>query len=187
MSIAGFLDDQRANFVLRWHARQTVRRETLAEHHFVVTRIALIVADALHYYTLAYPDIATVLLYALFHDAAEVETSDVSAEAKKLYPSLREAVELAESEVIDHVLFSGLPDWFAERYRGFARSLVLPLDTVEQQVVRYADKVAALKFAETELAIGNTLMRDAVVSIHAEIRDLDWPWLVQLRKETGLP
>lgn len=164
-----------------------MRRETLAEHHFIVARIALVTADALHYYGIAKPDVTEVLLFSLFHDMAEVETSDLSAEAKKHYPALKEAISKAEREVVDHVLFADLPDWFAERYRSFARCLIGRLDTVEKQIVRYADKVAALEFAETEVAVGNTLMRDAVVNICAEVKSLDWPWLVRLRKETGLP
>lgn len=185
--IAGFLHDQRASFVLRWHARQTVRRETLAEHNYCVMRIALLVADSLRYYKIAKPDIGLVLLFGLFHDAAEVETSDISGEAKSLYPELKESVRDVEREVISHVLFSDLPTALAERYREFARCLVLPLDGLEQQVVKYADKMAALQFAETEVAIGNTLMQDVVVEIKAEVAALSWGWLVRLRKETGLP
>jgi 5'-deoxynucleotidase YfbR-like HD superfamily hydrolase len=59
--------------------------------------------------------------------------------------------------------------------------------TLEQQIVKYADSLEALLFAETEVAIGNTLMADVVQQVRGELATRQWPWLVELRKETGLP
>lgn len=187
MSIATFLDDRRAGFIIRWHARQTQRQESLAEHHYYTTHDALVVADALRYYGIAEPDVVTVLLLAHFHDAAEFESGDVSGGAKRDYPKLRKVSHQVDRHIVEHVLFNGLPDKLADRYRDFARQAVLEPKTLEQQIVKYADKLEALKFAETEVRVGNTLMAEVVTEVQNECRALKWPWLIALRKETGLP
>lgn len=187
MSIATFLNDRRAGFIMRWHARQTQRQESLAEHHYYVVHDALVVADALRYYKIAEPDILEVLLLAHYHDAAEFESGDVSGGAKREYPALREASHAVDRHIVEHVLFNDLPDALAERYRGFARKAVGQPETLEQQIVKYADKLEALKFAETEVDVGNTLMAEVVTEVQRECRALEWPWLIALRKETGLP
>lgn len=187
MSIATFLQDRRAAFIVRWHARQTQRTETLAEHHYFVAHDALVIADALYYYGIAQPDVLRVILLAHFHDAPEFESGDVSGGAKRQYPKLREVSKEVDRQIVQHVLFNNLPDDLAERYRGFAHDANSPADSLEQQIVKYADKLEALLFAETEVQVGNTLMQDVVREVGLELAELDWPWLVRLRKETGLP
>ena len=187
MSIATFLEDRRAGFITRWHARQTLRQETLAEHHYYVTHDALVIADALWYYKIEKPVILTVLLLAHFHDAAEFESGDVSGRAKREYPELKAVSHKVDRHIIEHVLFKNLPDDLAERYRSFARQSCDAPETLEQQIVKYADKLEALYFAHTEVKVGNTLMAEVVTEVMKECRALEWSWLVALRKETGLP
>lgn len=187
MSIATFLNDRRAGFIMRWHARQTIRAETLAEHHFFTTHDALVIADALRYYGIAEPDTMTVLLLAHFHDAAEFESGDVSGRAKREYPALRKVSHEVERHIVEHVLFNDLPTDLADRYRDFARRAIDDPVTLEQQIVKYADKLEALKFAETEVNVGNSLMTDVVTEVQNECRALDWDWIIRLRRETGLP
>lgn len=194
MSIRSFLRDRRAGFILRWHARQTQRQETIAEHHYFVTHDALVIRDALVYYGipeklgLEEPNEVQVLLMAHFHDHAEFESGDVSGAAKRDFPDLARVVHKVERRVADSLLFRDLPDVLAEHYRGFVRSMLhANYTTLEQQIVKYADKMEALLFAETEVAIGNSLMADVVTEVRSELAEIKWPWLVALRKETGLP
>lgn len=194
MSIRDFLLDRRASFVTRWHARQTIRQETVAEHHYLVTHSALVIRDALLYYGileklgLAEPDESQMLLMAHFHDHAEIESGDVSGAAKRDFPDLARAVRKVERRIADKLLFRDLPDDMAERYRGYVRQMVhQEPQTLAQQIVKYSDKLEALLFAETELKIGNTLMADVVSEVKGELKQLRWPWLQELRKETGLP
>jgi len=128
------------------------------------------------------------MLLAHFHDAPEYESGDVSGGAKRLYPELARVSHEVDREIIERSLFNDLPDELAERYRGFARLMTgVAADSIEQQIVKYADKMEALKFAETEVKIGNTLMAEVVTEIKVECRELQWPWLIALRKEMGLP
>ncbi len=194
MTILSFLNDRRAGFILRWHARQTQRQESLAEHHYFVLHDALVILDALRYYHileklgLEEPDELQILLMAHFHDAPEFESGDVSGAAKRDFPDLARAVHKVERRIADSVLFRDLPDDLATRYRGFVRQMAHQnYTTMEQQIVKYADKLEALLFAETEVNIGNTLMADVARQVRDELAELKWLWLVELRKETGLP
>jgi len=180
--IQKFLMDMRSGFVQRWHARQTVRQESLAAHHHQTSRNARLVADALRYFGIAEPDVFKIVSLADFHDEAEKVTGDVSGEAKRRFPELRAASKGAEMVVIDQILFSELPEPIAEQYRAWARLMAQEPGTLEQQVVKYADKLAAYQFALTEIRIGNTLMADVVEEVAQELRELDWPWLIELRK-----
>lgn len=194
MSIASFLQDRRAGFIIRWHARQTQRQESLAEHHYYVVHDALVILDALRHYRILEkleiepPDELHILLMAHFHDMTELESGDVSGAAKRDFPALKRAVDQVERKIAETTLFRDLPDEMAERYRELACQMAhREYRTLEQQIVKYADKLEALLFAETEMKIGNTLMADVVQQVREELRVLKWPWLVALRKETGLP
>lgn len=194
MSFLSFLNDRRAAFIGRWHARQTLREETLAEHHYFVLHDSLVILDALRHYgiferlELDAPDELTILLMAHFHDAPEFESGDVSGAAKRDFPELGAAVHQVDRTITATVLFRDLPTPTAERYRGLVRKMLhQEYTTLEQQIVKYADSLEALLFAETEVAIGNTLMADVVQQVRGELAERQWPWLVELRKETGLP
>lgn len=188
MSIRNALFDRRDAFVVRWHARQTVRTETLAEHHYFVARDAELIARALHYYHIAEPLIPDVLMMAMVHDEPEKETGDVSGEAKRLYPELKSVLAKIERGVIDNILFSGLPTPLGNYYRALAHRITDPAkDDLEAQIVKYADKLEAYLFAFTEVRQGNGLMVDVVSRITQELDGLTWEWLVELRRETGLP
>lgn len=194
MTILNFLEDRRAGFILRWHARQTQRQESLAEHHYFVLHDALVILDALRHYKifeklgLEEPDELKILLMAHFHDAPEFESGDVSGAAKRDFPDLARAVRKVDRKITDNLLFRGLPDDMAERYRSHVRQMThQEYRTLEQQIVKYADKLEALLFAKTEVAIGNTLMSEVVEQVKSEMSLIAWPWLVELRKETGLP
>ncbi len=194
MTILSFLQDRRAGFILRWHARQTQRQESLAEHHYFVLHDALVILDALRHYhileklELEEPNELHILLMAHFHDAAEFESGDVSGAAKREFPALKRAVDQVERKIADTMLFRDLPDDMSVRYRELVRQMAhREYRTLEQQIVKYSDKLEALLFAETEVKIGNTLMVEVVQEVRKEMKALSWGWLVELRKETGLP
>lgn len=194
MSVVSFLEDRRVGFILRWHARQTQRQETLAEHHYFVLHDSLVILDALRHYKILeklgidQPDELHVLLMAHFHDMTELESGDVSGAAKRDFPALKRAVDQVERKIAETMLFRDLPDDMAKRYRELACQMATQeYRTLEQQIVKYADKLEALLFAETEVKIGNTLMVEVVQQVREELKVLTWPWLIALRKETGLP
>lgn len=193
MSIRDYLYDRRNGFVMRWHARQTQRQETLAEHHYFVTRDALLIGQALRYYHIAEPNLHDIMLMAMIHDEVEKETGDVSGETKRRFPELKKKLNEIERVIIDEQLFNNLPGRIGDEYRALALRVSAGVDggtdseDLEGQIVKYADKLEAYLFALTELNVGNSLMNPVVAAIEREMEALYWPWLVELRKETGLP
>lgn len=192
--VSSFLEDRRAGFIMRWHARQTVRQESLAEHHYFVLHDAMVVYDALVFYgidkklDLEMPDKLDVLQMAHFHDAPEFVSGDISGAAKRNFPALRSSIQKVERMIADKLLFNELPDEMAEQYRGYAQAMThQACSSLAQQIVKYADKLEAYLFAQTELHIGNTLMLDVVEQVRAEMLELQWPWLHELRKIAGVP
>lgn len=188
MSIRDMLFDRRNAFITRWHARQTQREESLAEHNGFMARDAELIARALHYYGIAKPNILDVMSMALVHDEAEKLLGDVSGEAKRIYPKLKETLCEIEQGIIDTVLFDGLPTPLGDYYRNLAKRITEPLeDDLEAQIVKYADKLEAYLFAYIDVKLGNSLMAEVETRIMQEFEGLTWPWLRELRRETGLP
>ncbi len=187
MTIKSFLFDRRDAFILRWHARQTQRQETLAEHHYFVTKDAMIIAQALRYHRIANPDLFRVMRLAMVHDAPERHSGDISGEAKRHYPALKAYLRELERHIIEKVLYQELPEEIARFYRSDTMAVSQDEDSIEVEVVKYADKLEAYLFAVTEVEQGNTLMREVVENVQEELDLLQWDWLQELRKQTGLP
>jgi 5'-deoxynucleotidase len=192
MSLINFIADRRESDVTRWHARRTVQRESLAEHHGRTARTTLAVCTALRQYGIALPDVAAALAMALVHDAPEVETGDTPGKVKVDHPALKEALRSVELDVIQNGLYADLPPAVAEQYRRAARRIARPADgDLEAQIVEYADKVEALLFVQAEADLGNdmaTPTNDPARTTQAALARLRWPWLLRLRAlEPGLP
>lgn len=187
MTIKSFLFDRRDAFILRWHARQTQRQETLAEHHYFVTRDTLLIAYALRYLGIAVPDVFQAMRIAMVHDAPERYSGDISGDAKRNYPVLKEHLRELECHIIEGVLYEELPDKIARGYRDDTMAISQDENTLEVEIVRYADKLEAYLFAVTEVDQGNSLMREVVSGIQEELDLFQWVWLQELRKQTGLP
>lgn len=185
MSIRDFLFDRRVAFVQRWHARQTIGSETLAEHQYFVARDALLIATALHHYGIAKPLISECVARALVHDEVEKVTGDVSGEAKRAFPAMKEMLSQVEYSIINGPLYAMLPKAMGDTYRALTTNAMTHHD-LEGQIVKYADKVEAYLFSVTEAA-HNSLFIPVVQQIAGELEELQWPWLISLRQETGVP
>lgn len=185
MGIRDFLFDRRVAFVQRWHARQSIGTESLAEHQYFVARDAMLVAHALIFYDIAKPDVGECVARALVHDEVEKVTGDVSGQAKREYPEMKALLTKIETEIIAGTLYDMLPDPIAMLYRSLTLSATDHHD-LEGQIVKYADKLEAYLFSVTEAA-HNSLFNEVVTQIGAELEELRWDWLTALRKETGIP
>lgn len=80
LSLYDFL---RAGHVKRWHIVETTRTQTLAEHLWLVTVIAM----DLHQQLLGAPG-SDFMQMALFHDACEIRTGDTPTPGKRLLESI---------------------------------------------------------------------------------------------------
>jgi 5'-deoxynucleotidase YfbR-like HD superfamily hydrolase len=188
MSLCDYLESREDSFVLRWHARQTTRQETLAEHHFFVARDVRAIAAMLRHLCIAQPDIAVCVDMALLHDEPEKLTGDVSGQVKRDYPEIKKHLNGIEEDMIKGPLYADLPPRVAADYITANMRILHPApDDLEAQIVKYADKVEAYMFALTEVRVGNTLMQEVLGLLKVELAELDWPWLVILREITHVP
>ena len=177
-------------YIARWHHRPVVWRESLAEHHGLVARITYELALTLNLYFPEYDvDAGSVTAAALYHDEGETVVGDMPSPAKRLFPD-------GLVTKIEHQAIDGLWGQYPAELRG---ALVMDatgkgLNTIESQIVRYADTLSAYSFARDQVAMGNGKMADVVDHIagaHVEgehtFINYNWPWLAALRKAFDLP
>lgn len=186
MSIAILLADRREHDLDRWHSRLMLQpRESLMAHEGSVARIGLIIALALRHYQIAEPDIEAVVAGALAHDVAECLTGDSPGGfLKTKHPTFKAA--LAEIErAAEEVIYGTLPAPMAEYMTAAARRM--EEDSLEGQIIEYADKLDAYNFTCAEIALGHIMLEPgapAQTSI-AALKKMQWPWLQLLRRLTG--
>ena len=186
MSIAVLLADRREHDLDRWHSRLMLQpRESLMCHEGSVARIGLLVALALRYYNIVDPNIEKVLAGALAHDVAECLTGhSPGGHLKTKHPTFKAALAEIEREA-EATIYSGLPKAMAEYMTAAARRM--ETDSLEGQIIEYADKLDAYNFSCAEVALGH-IMREAGAPPQtslAAINKMRWPWLMKLRAATG--
>lgn len=104
---AGFLDFIHAAHIKRWHIVKATQVQTLAEHHWLVTVIALELYTRLRDPDGYDPrDIAKLAMAAMFHDSAEIRTGDLPTPGKNL---IREMSRDDVFERIDHAILPEIP------------------------------------------------------------------------------
>lgn len=185
-SIAILLADRREHDLTRWHSRLMLQqRESLMAHEGSVARIGLIITLALRHYRIAEPDIEAVLAGALAHDVSECLTGDSpGGHLKTKHPTFKKALAEIEREA-EAVIYGDLPEAMAEYMAVAARRK--DEDTLEGQIIEYADKLDAYNFACAEVALGHHMLEAGAPpqTSLAAINKLRWPWLMKLRAATG--
>ncbi len=169
--------DRRASNVKRWHNKAVLQVENIAEHQFYVAYTGYVIASILaaREWTISPP---TVMLFGLLHDMPEIITGDTPSPVKRMYETWFDSIEedahrdlfpalgLGEiRRVVDNVV--------AQRSSDSDDDL-----RYEREVVRVADRMAALAFLIGEEARGNTLRarstRLAAQSVLDLGESLDW-------------
>jgi len=91
----------RSGSVDRWQIVRTARKQTLAEHSFMVAMYSLILADKLG---ISENKRYNMVLHALHHDLSEIFTGDISSVAKDLIRSGSKHSDADPLECLDQVL-----------------------------------------------------------------------------------
>lgn len=181
-----YLGDKREGFLQRWHTENTIRKESLAEHQWFVTRNAMYICSWLKELEIAEPDVEMCMRMAMFHDEVEIYTGDVNGVAKREWPAIKVALSDAELNVLDK-MFISMPDDTRSflldpmfRYQQFWN------DDIESQIIKYCDVMEAHFFAKTEVKMGNQYMKIAVTRTEEWLKAMNYPWLESLRSATKL-
>ena len=126
-------------YVERWASYPVTRRETVAEHSFMVVIIAIVLER-----TSTQGTTQDVLMKSIMHDAEEAVTGDLLSLVKRFTKDWPTVEERARWEVF-HNLTS--LQFFAETSKG-------------HPIVKLADTIAALLYATEQVKCGNTYFND---------------------------
>ena len=164
-----FLD--RMKYIRRWSLMRSARDENIMEHSQQVAMFAhaLAVIDTEIFHRA--PDIAKTVLWALYHESAEVMTGDLPTPIKYFNPGIRSAYKEIEG-IAARKLHSMLPE---DLQGDYAHLLLTPESDPEWPRVKAADKIAAYIKCVEELRAGNDEFARAGESILAQIEALDLP------------
>lgn len=149
--------------VWRWNYHPRVRQESVAEHSYWTTVYA---ARLCHMMDLPLIDTRMVLQYALLHDAEEAITGDLPGPVKRG----RVWKELI-SDVQDELDFHPLMEVYPEQIK---------------RVVKAADLISALVFADEEVKMGNTYFLRIREEIAFSIKAMEFPEAHALMIELGV-
>jgi len=134
--------------ISRFHTRNTVYSQSIAEHSFNVAFIAMELMQGIE-------DInqKRVIQYSLLHDTAEAFTGDVVGNLKQQDKVLKERLDSHERA------------WFKENVPGHLQNALIYISYKEKLLVKLADLMDALVVSLTEVRLGNMTLKSAVDNI----------------------
>ena len=160
----------RMKYIDRWALMRNTDKESLSDHTLFVAFIthALCVIEKTRLNN-ASINTEKAVLYALFHDTAEVITGDLPTPVKYYNDDIKTAYKQIENMAEDKLL-SLLPDDFKAEIDD-----VYNVSDEIKKTVKAADKISALIKCEQELSFGNVEFKEAKKQTEASIKSLDYP------------
>jgi 5'-deoxynucleotidase YfbR-like HD superfamily hydrolase len=116
--------------VQRWHTQRRIRQETVGHHTASLAALVLMFDPSCR---------KEVLVEALMHDVAEVETGDTPATVKSWDEKVRKAL-----------------DWLEDNFRTAKKIPSPKLDPEEIKLLAFCDRVESLLSAAEEVRMGNS-------------------------------
>lgn len=158
----------RMKYITRWSLMRNTNTENLSEHSYDVAVLAhaLALLDRRRAGDTPPVDAGVCVLLALYHDVPEIFTGDLPTPVKYANPAIREAVRQVEETAAGRLL-SLLPDDLREQYAPLLAGEGWPR---ERELVKAADKLAALIKCIEEAKQGNREFDAARRTIEAELR-----------------
>ena len=161
----------RMKLIKRWGLRHNTREENDQEHSLQVTMIAHALAIYKNRRYGGNVDVEKVLLYALYHEAAEVITGDLASPIKYFNPGIRDAYKEIE-RMASEKLLDYLPADFQEDFR----ELLFPdEESYEWRIVKAADRISAYVKCLEEYGFGNREFLTAQENIRASVSRMNMP------------
>ena len=161
----------RMKLIKRWGLRHNTREENDQEHSLQVAMIAHALATYKNRRYGGNVDVEKVLLYALYHEAAEVITGDLASPIKYFNPGIRDAYKEIE-RMASEKLLEYLPEDMKEDFRA----LLFPdEESYEWRIVKAADRISAYVKCLEEYGYGNREFLTAQENIRASISQMNMP------------
>ena len=161
----------RMKLIKRWGLRHNTREENDQEHSLQVAMIAHALATYKNRRYGGNVDVEKVLLYALYHEAAEVITGDLASPIKYFNPGIRDAYKEIE-RMASEKLLEYLPEDMKEDFR----ELLFPdEESYEWRIVKAADRISAYVKCLEEYGFGNREFLTAQENVRASVSQMNMP------------
>ena len=161
----------RMKLIKRWGLRHNTREENDQEHSLQVAMIAHALAVYKNRRYGGNVDVEKVLLYALYHEAAEVITGDLASPIKYFNPGIRDAYKAIERMASEKLL-----DYLPEDFQEDFRALLFPdEESCEWRSVKAADRISAYVKCLEEYGFGNREFLTAQENIRASVSRMNMP------------
>ena len=160
----------RLKYVGRWGLMRNTAQENGMEHSYMAAAIAHMLGVITNEGGGAL-DLGKIVLYSLYHDAAEVLTGDLPTPVKYFDPDIYKAYSNMEEFAAD-ALLNLLPENLREPYS----SVMKPDKTSEEwKIVKAADRISAYLKCVEEIRSGNMEFTKAHEQIEKNLRNCEIP------------
>ena len=171
MSYDFFSFSYRMKYIKRWQLMRSVREENIMEHSQQVAMFAHALAVIKNRIYGGNVNAEKAVLYAVYHECAEVMTGDLPTPIKYFDNSIRGAYKNLE-EKASLKLLSMLPK---ELEGDFAASIIPDAQSEEYAIMKAADRLAAYVKCLEELRCGNNEFAKAKKSIEDDLHSRNMP------------
>ena len=155
----------RMKYIKRWQLMRSVREENVMEHSQCVSILAHALATIHNEVFGGNADVLKTVLYAVYHETSEVLTGDLPTPIKYYNRSIHGAYKELEKTASERIL-NTLP---TEMQGAIAPYVLVEEDSVEHQLVKAADRMAAYIKCLEELRSGNKEFFKAKKSIEKDL------------------
>ncbi len=164
-----FMD--RMKYIRRWSLMRSVRDENIMEHSQQVAMLAHALAIINNKIYNGTVDAEKCVMYAVYHECAEVLTGDLPTPIKYFNKSIQGAYKGLEDEACNKLLTMLPPELVGE-----ITTYVKPdTESAEHKIVKAADRLAAYIKCLEEHRCGNTEFEKAKKSIEAGLHARNMP------------
>ncbi len=161
----------RMKYIKRWQLMRSTRDENIMEHSQEVAMIAHALVTAHNQLFGGNADVLKTVLYALYHETAEVMTGDLPTPIKYYNHSIHGAYKQLEQTACEKMV-GMLPQ---ELQAGIAPYVLVDEECVEYAFVKAADKFSAYIKCLEELRCGNKEFAKAKKSIEENLHARNMP------------
>lgn len=127
-------------FIKRYSIIPRIHEESIAEHSFFVSAIVIKLHEDYYF------DLGEALTMAVIHDWTESYTDDITIATKKMFPGIAKAVDKAEGTIAKLEFSSAIYSIWKTYKDG---------NTIEAKIVKYADILQVIQYAQNEVKMGN--------------------------------
>lgn len=161
----------RMKYIKRWQLMRSTREENIMEHTQEVTVIAHALAVIHNEVFGGNADILKTVLYAVYHETAEVMTGDLPTPIKYYNQSIQGAYKELEKSACEKIV-NTLPK---EMQSSLAPFVLADEDSIEYKLMKCADRLSAYVKCLEELRSGNGEFAKAKKSIEEDLHSRKMP------------